>query len=142
VFLRSQIRPVDDEEHCALMFDIGFHSPESERRYFSRAARADLVEALSAFFLQAASDWDPELSVSAVVDPLMGLEVAVTSSTPSSVGLLVSLASDGAQDSDEPDGLDFETTRAALAQAAQDIRDLTSVDQAAGGITEPPEIWI
>jgi hypothetical protein len=139
LYMRSQVRPADDPKGCVLAFDVSLHSPTSESRSFSREARPGLVEDLSAFFLQAASEWHPEASLPSVADAVLGLEVSVISSTDSRVGLLVSLTDP--EGGDEPDGLDFETSRAALAQAAQEVRELTCVDSLPGGVAEPPEDW-
>jgi len=140
LYMRTQVCPAATGSECSLAFDVSLHSPESESRYFARFAQPGLVEALSAFFLQAAADWHPEASLPAISDPVLGLQIAVTSSTDTRVGLLVTLTE--ADDPEEPDGLDFETTRATLAQAALDVRDLTSVEAWPGGVATPPEDWV
>jgi len=139
LYMRSQVRTAVDPSECAMTLDISLHSPDSESRYFSRAAQAGLVDGLSAFFLKAASEWNPEASVAPMTDPILGLEISVISSTESRVGLLVTLTDE--DDAGEPDGLDFETSRTALVQSAQDVRELTHVDGWLGGVAEPPEDW-
>lgn len=146
VFLRAAVVPtggglVDDEAGAWLSLDVGLLSPQSFTRYLARAATAGLADRLSALFLSAAADEAPESTVAPLVDEVLGLRVEVISSDEARVGLLVSLVKDLEEPEAEPDGLDFETSRAALAQAAREVRFLDHVDDDPGGVSEPPVDW-
>lgn len=144
VFLRSTLVPaVDagDDPVARLSVDVGLLSPASFAQYQGRAVMPGLPARLSAFFLSAAADEQPESSVAPLVDEVLGLRVEVASSDEYRVGLLVSLVKDLDEPDAEPDGLDFETSRAVLAQAARDVRFLDHVDADPGGASEPPVDW-
>lgn len=142
LFLRSVIVPsIHDESIASLALDVGLLSPQSFTRRLGRPITLGLPEQLSAFFLAAASDWQPETSVPAVNDDVLGLRLAVTDSDSERITLLVSVHEDPEQPSDDPDGLDFQTSRAALAQAAADVRCLDHVEADMGGVSEPPVDW-
>jgi len=144
LFLRSGVVPFSvgsDDERAQLVFDVGLLSPQEFTRYQARAAESGLTGRLSVFFLAAAGDWEPEATVVPLVDEVLGLRLQVTSSDEYRVGLLVTVVKDLGEPEAEPDGLDFETSRAALAQAAREVRLLDHVDADPGGASEPPADW-
>jgi hypothetical protein len=147
LYLRSTVRPASNREVTVagslaeLGIGVGLLSPESYFDYAPRPASADLPARLSAFFLSTASDFEPEQSVEALVDEVMGLRIEITSSDAQTVGLLVSLVADLDEPSAEPVALDFETSRTALAQAGHDVRYLNHADGDPGGVSEPPSDW-
>ena len=121
--------------------DVVLVTPVSQDGYLRRTVGDGFLEGLSAFFGRAAADWLPEASLPSFQDPVLGLEMSVVSSTPTRVGLLVRVVEDLDADVAEFDGIDFETSRSALAQAALDVRDLHVGIAAAGGALEPPPDW-
>lgn len=142
LFLRTTVVPdLRDEPRPCLGYDIGFLSPASFTRYLGRLASADLPGRLSAFFLAIASDENPESGVNAFWDEHMGLRIAVTASDATTVTLLVTLNDGPSDEEEEPDGLDFGTSRAVLAQAAFDVRYLDPWETDPGGIAVPPDDW-
>ena len=168
VFIRSAVvRAVDPmtgspAAQAVLGFDVGLLSPLSHCEYRARPAGPLFADRLSAFLLGAAGDVEPEASVAPLIDDAMGLRIRAVSSDDEKVGLLVAVdRRDGdpdiGSDSDAvgpdgdavgPDGdgsgsegLDFETSRAALVKAAHDARFLDHVGGDPGGRSEPPVDW-
>ena len=161
VLIRSAVvRAVDPvtgspAAQAVLGFDVGLLSPLSHFEYRARPAAPLFADRLSAFLLGAAGDVEPEASVAPLIDDAMGLRIRVVSSDDEKVGLLVAVdRRDGdpdiGSDSDavEPhsddsgsEGLNFETSRAALVKAAHDARFLDHVGGDPGGRSEPPVDW-
>lgn len=146
VFMRSGLAPREGGEPglaWQLVCDVSLLSPGALNRTLLRPMSAETPDRLSAFFLAAAASTNPESDVAEVVDEALGLRVAVMASSDQMVGVVVSIV----KDLDDPEGpdpldsLDFETSRAALAQAAADVRYLTNVDADPGGRLEPPADW-
>jgi hypothetical protein len=100
--------------------DIGFLSPETRRHVLARLVNGDLPARLSEFLISAAAEEHPELSVPALQDDLAGLVITVESSTDSRVCLNWSLVEDLEAEVRDFDGLNFETSRAALVSASQE----------------------
>jgi hypothetical protein len=100
--------------------------------YLARFSSPDFVDRLSTFLFTAAAQWHPEVSVASFQDERLGLEISITTSTESVVGVVVKTVQDLEDEIREFDTLDFETTRSALAQASFDVRQLN-------GIGEPPD---
>jgi hypothetical protein len=133
---------------AVLGFDVGLLSPLSHCEYRARGAGPLFADRLSAFLLGAAGDVEPEESVAPLVDDAMGLRIRVVSSDDEKVELLVAvdrrdrdpgIGPDG--DDSGSEGLDFETSRAALVKAAHDARFLDHVGGDPGGRSEPPVAW-
>lgn len=161
VLIRSAVvRAVDPvtgspAAQAVLGFDVGLLSPLSHCEYRARPAAPFFADRLSAFLLGAAGDVQPEASVAPLVDDAMGLRIRVVSSDDEKVGLLVAVDrrdgdpdigpdSDAAgTDGDDSgsEGLDFESSRAALVKAAHDARFLDHTGGDPGGRSEPPVDW-
>ncbi len=161
VLLRSAVvRAVDPvtgspAAQAVLGYDVGLLSPLSHFEYRARPAAPFFADRLSAFLLGAAGDVQPESSVEPLVDDAMGLRIRVVSSDDEKVGLLVAVdrrdgdpdigpdsdavGTDG--DGSGSEGLDFETSRAALVKAAHDARFLDHSGGDPGGRSEPPVDW-
>ncbi len=161
VLIRSAVvRAVDPvtgspAAQAVLGFDVGLLSPLSHCEYRARPAAPFFADRLSAFLLGAAGDVQPESSVEPLVDDAMGLRMWVVSSDDEKVGLLVAVdrrdgdpdigpdsdaaGTDG--DGSGSEGLDFETSRAALVKAAHDARSLDHAGADPGGRSEPPVDW-
>lgn len=119
--------------------DITFISPETRRAYVGRACDESLAASLSTFLLSAAADWHPETSVTPISDESLGLHAAVIASTPNDVTIEVKVIDDLDADAPDWDGLDFRTSRAALAQVAWEARQLFGGPGAPAA--EPPQEW-
>lgn len=121
--------------------DIDLVEPTTIKRHLGRRIDTDLASRLEAFLLSAAADWHPEESARGISEPITGLEMSVEGSTDGVVELLVRVVDD--LSADEPDyaGLNFETSRAVLAQAARDAREVLGRHADAGPSAEPPREW-
>lgn len=141
VFLRSCVLIPDGGNASALGVDVGLLSTVDYVRFLGRPVEPGFSQRWSEFFFAAAGDLHPEASVPAIQDPLSGLECSVESSTDSQVELLIQIVED--MDAEEPDyaGVNFLTSRAALAQAAIDVRVLESVDEDPAAVAVPPSEW-
>jgi hypothetical protein len=121
-----------DGAHPQFALDISTLSPHFMNNYLARFSSPDFVDRLSTFLFTAAAQWHPEVSVASFQDERLGLEISITTSTESVVGVVVKTVQDLEDEIREFDTLDFETTRSALAQASFDVRQLN-------GIGEPPD---
>lgn len=143
LFLRSSVVPALDAGGAptgvALSCDIGLLSPNGLNSYFGRIVGPGMSDRLSVFFLAAASQPHPQDTLAPLTEQALGLRFAVTDSDPGVVTVLVSVDMD--DEAAEPDGLDFETSRSALAQAAISIRYVEHVEDDPGGLGEPPVDW-
>jgi hypothetical protein len=140
--LRSVVVPDDAQSAGArLSLDVELLSPIKSDHYFARPVSDGLIDRLSALFLAAASDWHPELSVPSVSDACMGLELSVTHSDEVRVNIVLRIIEDLEADVRDFGGLDFETSRAALAQAARDVRVLDRGGHDDDGLADPPSEW-
>jgi hypothetical protein len=140
--LRSVVVP--DEARSAgarLSLDVELLSPIKSDHYLARPVSDSLIPRLSAFFLAAASDWHPELSAPTVFDDRLGLELSATHSDEVRVNIVLRLIEDLEADVRDFGGLDFETSRAALAQAARDVRVLDRDSDDNAGLADPPSEW-
>jgi hypothetical protein len=122
VFLRTSVVPgaLFGTEAPLLTMDIGFLSPQSRRHMLARPVDPSLPERLSRFLFAAAEEYHPEQSVAALEDEIAGLVVTVESSADDRVCLDWSLVEDMDAEMREFDGLNFETSRAALVTASQE----------------------
>ncbi len=128
ITLRGHVISATAAERAAptLVFDVRSHSPHSSSAYLSRPASPALTTGLAEFFGRAASDLHPELTLPTYSDPVLGLTVSVTASTADQVTLDVVLVKDPHAAVIEHDGLNFETSRAAMATASHTISGLAS----------------
>lgn len=124
----------------SVVFDFTLHSPESESNYYLRPATADFMATYADFCVAAASAENPKASMPPMSDALAGFEMSVISSDPTRVGLLIRVARELDSTPIDWDAMDFETSRAALAQASLDARTLLG-DDAWSVSTEPPTEW-
>lgn len=136
VFLRTVVAEAEDSPVPELRVDLGLLDPGNYHQFLRRPVGAGLPSRLSAFFMAAAGDWHPESSQAPLTDDELGLSITVIESDEHRVTLLFEV-----QDDPEPVGLDFQTSRAALAQAARDVRVLDQADGVQGGEAEPPQEW-
>lgn len=134
LFLRVQVVPAGTfgTDAPQAVFDVGFLSPDAHREYLRRPCEDGFVDRLSEFLFRAADEFHPENDVPAIQDPAMGLVVTVESSDDAKVCLDVQLVVDPDAEVLEVDGVNFETSRAVLVSAAQQVRRLTRVGPAAG----------
>lgn len=128
VFLRTCVVPgirAGAPEPVVTM-DIGFLSPDVRHHVLARPIDPTLPERLARFFFAVAEEYHPELSVASLQDDVAGLVVSVESSDDSRVCLDWSLVEDLEAEVPEFEGLNFETSRAALVTASQRALDLTA----------------
>lgn len=122
VFLRTCLVPAvwAGGESPTMAMDIGFLSPQTRRHVLARPVDGDLPARLAEFLFEVAAAEHPEHSVPALQDHVAGLVVTVESSTESRVCLDWSLVEDLEAEAREFDGLNVETSRAALVSASQE----------------------
>lgn len=122
VFLRTGVvsGAIYGADRPLMTMDIGFISPQSRSHTLARPVDPTLPERLSQFLFAAAEEYHPEQSVAVLQDDVAGLVVSVESSTDDRVCLDWSLVEDLDSDVREFDGLNFETSRAALVSASQE----------------------
>jgi len=133
VLLRRQIVPTRSPEGVAttLAFDVGLLSPDRFTQYLARQADSEFIDRFARFLFSAASDFHPEKSLPTFTDHAMGLTVSAMSSTDERVEIEVTVIQELDADVLDSDTVNFETSRAVLATAAQQIRSLDgSWDQA------------
>ena len=128
VYMRTCVLPglMVDAPDPVLAMDIGFLSPDARHHVLARPIDPTLPERLARFFFAVAEDYHPELSVDSLQDDVAGLVVSVESSDDDRVCLNWSLVEDLEADVREFEGLNFETSRAALVTASQRALDLTA----------------
>lgn len=98
-------------------------SPTDYVWFLRKPVTAGFADRLATLFFDCANELAPELVVAPFEDEGSGLQVSVLSSSDSQVELQVELADEG---------LNFETSRVALVQAASEMRVLERVR---------PEVW-
>jgi hypothetical protein len=127
VFLRRVVLPGSPGR---LAVDLALLTPDWHGWYLARPVGEGFVTRLAAFLFAAASDFHPELSVSAFTDESVGLVVSVTASTDSVVELEWVVLADPADTLDSRETLRFETSRVALVTSSVAARSLDgSVDE-------------
>ncbi len=142
LFLRSAVLPPElPDAPARLGIDIGLLTPHALGWLLSRPASPGLAERLSAFFLAAAADWHPEATLPAFADDVLGLRLVAESSDDQAVTLVVRVREDRDDEAGEDAGIEFTTSRVALATAAGEVRALASADAEAWGAAEPPVEW-
>ena len=140
LFLRSCI-VLDDLAGPALGVDIGILDRVSFTQFLGREVTAGFSQRLSEFFLAAASDVAPEDTVPEFSDGPSTLNCRVVSSSAGVIELLVTIAQDPESDDPGIAGVEFQTSRSALAQAGLDVRVLESIDDDPAAVLEPPSDW-
>lgn len=123
VFLRPRMVAARtlDADRAGWAYDLGLLSPDRFTWFLKLAADDDLGRRLGEYFMRAASEFHPEQSLPAFADQRMGLVIDVRTSTDLRVEVDVKIL-DG--DDDVDDGINFETSRAALTAAADAARAL------------------
>lgn len=127
IFLRTCLVPAvtAGTDAPTMAMDFGFLSPQTRRHILARPVNGDLPARLAEFLFAVAAAEHPERSVSALQDDVAGLRVSVESSTDDRVCLDWTLVEDLESEVREFDGLNFETTRAALVSASQEAAQLS-----------------
>jgi len=96
--------------------DVALLTPDRYVRYLRRPISEGFARELGHFLFSAASEFHPE-QLPAFFDNRAGLTVSIMSSTDSRVGIEVSIIVDLEAQVAETDGINFETSRTALASA-------------------------
>lgn len=122
IFIRSGVVPgaLVGAQQPVMVMDIGFLSPASRQHVLARPVDPDLPERLSRFLYAAAVEFHPEQSLSPLQDHAAGLLVTIDSSDGERVALDWQLVENLDADVREFEGLNFETSRAALVTASQE----------------------
>lgn len=116
-----------DLDNSGFALDIGLLDPRRYVQYLARPCPAGSLEDLAAFLLAAASERYPEQSLAQYQDADLGLGLSVVQSTDLEVELEVLVVQDPGADLVEHDGLNFQTSRAVLVTAAQQVPGLTEI---------------
>lgn len=114
-----------DLEKSGLVLDIGLLDPQRYVQYLARPFSASGLDQLATFLLAAASERHPEQSLGDFQDADLGMALSVVQSTDLEVELEVLLVEDPGADLVEHDGLNFQTSRAVLVTAAQQVPGLS-----------------
>ena len=119
-----------------LTVDVGLISPERLVQYRGRPVTDRFVARLGRHLFRGAAETHPELSVESFNDPACGLSISYVGSTAMMVEVDVLVLDDVGGDVQDEDGLNFKTSRAALAAAAHAVRRLegTSTNEDEVGI--------
>lgn len=128
LFLRASVLP-DERGAGKLGIDMALLSPEGLRWLFNREVPAGLSAELARFFIAVAGQAVPELTVGSFGSGLLGFECQVVASDLNEVEFLVTI------DADQE--LPLRTTRAAVMQAALDVRRLEDVNDHRGNLDVP-----
>lgn len=107
--------------------DVGFLSPTDYVWFLRTPMSVGLSQRLATFFFDCANEMRPEESVEPVRDARSGLDVQVLSSSDGRVELQIQVVDDDDQESEDIGGLNFETSRVALVQAAAEVLVLENV---------------
>lgn len=109
--------------------DIGLLDPQRSVQYLARPCSPRSLEDLAVFLFTAASDRHPEQSLADFQDADLGLALSVVQSADLEVELEVLVVQNPGADLVEHDGLNFQTSRAVLVTAAQQVPALAEVPQ-------------
>jgi hypothetical protein len=137
LFLRSQVVPgkVFGGTGVVPAYDVMLLAPDYHVWYLARRASDHVIDWLSSFMFAAAADFTPEDSVLPFSDPVLGVTIRVLASNDERVEIEVRVMPDIEDGSVEADVLNFETSRYALAAAAEAIRvldgswDVSEIDE-------------
>ncbi len=126
LFLRSQVLPGGGEGSPGprMGVDLMLLAPDYHVWYLGRPGSDGLVDRLADWFLRAAADFEPQDSVSPLVDEACGLRLTVTTSTDAQVCIEVSIRRSMDGSDPDVDELDFFTSRYAIAAAADAVHAL------------------
>jgi len=120
-FLR---RTVAGDPPSSSALDIWLLGPDFCTATLGRATAPDFLPRIARYFFDVASSAAPEKQLPAFADGLSGVSVDVGASDQERVGLRIGLIIDLDDDLADPEMLDFETSRAAVAHTAHRIADL------------------
>jgi hypothetical protein len=126
LFLRSHVVPDRSPEGTGglLALDVGLLDPYRLVHYLARPAAEGFVDRLARFLFSAASEFHPEKTLATFADEAMGLTISALASTDDRVEIEVAVIPDPGVPMEDADGLNFETSRAALVTASQEVRAL------------------
>lgn len=108
----------DQRPVVGLAVDVGLLSPDRLVQYRGRPVADGFIARLERHLLRGAAETHPELTVESFSDPASGLSISYVGSTPMMVEVDVVILDDVGADVRDEDGLNFQTSRAALAAAA------------------------
>ena len=108
--------------------DVQLMTPTYSANYGRRPVEANFIERLSQFLWAAASDVQPAVTVEPFSDDEARLSLRVLDSTDFLITLEVEIVAGDKDDTEDVDGLNFETSRAALITAAEDVSALAQRD--------------
>lgn len=127
MFLRcTVVLPVSGDNQPVLGLDIGLLSDVDFVQMLARPTAPGFSQHLSDFFLAAASSQAPE-GLEPFVEPISTLRCTVTGGRLDAVELEVEILHDPGEPDGQSSGIGFLTSRAALAQAAFDVRSLEGI---------------
>lgn len=118
--------------------DIRLMTPSYGATYARRPVEEGFTHSLRDFLWSAASDFTPE-RLDPFEDQLAGLSIRVLASTDFTVTLELEVIAHESEHGDEVDGINFETSRACLITAAEQVERLAARPnpEDSGGVTEP-----
>jgi len=119
-----------DLDVSGLVLDIGLLDPHRYVQFRARPCSLGSLERLSEFLFAAACEQHPEQTLADFNDGRLGLGLSIVQSTEFEVTIEVLVVEDVGADVIEHDGLNFQTTRAALVSAAQRALTLDEVPHA------------
>lgn len=119
--------PLLDESH-RVSVDIELLSPDRIVRYLNRTFAPSSIAILRDFWMKAAKDTHPELTVPSVEENEARLSISILHSTATVVTLEFTIVSDLTSDLPEHDGLAFDMFRSDLIDAAFEIAEWNDED--------------
>lgn len=116
------------DEHELAAVDIELLSPDRMVRYLGRTLASNSIAVLRNFWMKAAEEARPELTVPTFQDDEAQFSISVVESTDRAVTLEFSIISDPTSDVPSHDGLAFDVARSDLIAAALEVADWTGED--------------
>lgn len=120
------VAELDGYEQVAV--DIELLSPDRMVRYLGRTLAPNSIAALQNFWMKAAEEARPELTVPTFQDDEAQFSISVLESNDRAVTLEFSIISDPSSDVPSHDGLAFDVARSDLISAALEVADWTDED--------------
>lgn len=116
-------------EYEQIAVDIELLSPDRMVRYLGRTLAPDSIAGLRNFWMKAAEEARPELTVPTFQDDEAQFSISVVESSDRAVTLEFSIISDPTSDLRTHDGLAFDAARSDLVAAALKVADWTDEDE-------------